>query len=413
MLVREDKGDVAAELARAYGGYEMVRTVEAMRQEHLRSMNRIEELAPRNAHMAVDVYAQTGQWSKVLELAKQQGPAAVHKYAANHAAKLVSESRFKAALSILHQHGFEAAAPVFPLVRRIAQEVLAMSEEKLGDDAGSAASNGGYQMTGPAGADGVSFVSLPAAMEMLKKVLLRLVDGVTDAAARGTGAALTAEHTAALAEFKRFAGVAHLFTTREKARSANALTAVAKLSMSLLRSSNMIPVDRAFLEAGSACRALSDKAPVWHSNALVFYNRFIDLHDAISDPEMGNITNKDFEGTDIPSPYDMPLPSRHCVPTSLAEEVRDWVLEKIAEGEQRLGRRNCENCGKETYAGNLTCFTCRTKHEECIVTGFPVLRAHAVQCGNCGKKANRGDWNDWVEAKKTCPWCETQQKPQY
>lgn len=32
LLVREDKGDVATELARTYGGYEMVRTVEAMRQ---------------------------------------------------------------------------------------------------------------------------------------------------------------------------------------------------------------------------------------------------------------------------------------------------------------------------------------------------------------------------------------------
>lgn len=285
-----------------------------------------------------------------------------------------------------------------------------MSEEKLGDDAGAASATGGYQLTGPAGADGLPFVSLPAAMDALKRVLLAVLAGVT---ANNSAAITTAEHAAAVTELRRFASVAHLFATREKAKASGALPIAAKLSMALLRASNLLPVDRAFLEAGNACRALSDKAPAWHSNALVFYNRFIDLHDAISDPEMGNITNKDFEGTDIPSPYDMPLPSRHCVPSALAEEVRDWVLEKIADGEQRLAQRRCENCNKDTYAANLACFTCRAKHDECVVTGWPVLKATAVQCGGCGKKANRLDWNEWVDAKKACPWCDAAQKPQY
>ena len=87
----------------------------------------------------------------------------------------------------------------------------------------------------------------------------------------------------------------------------------------------------------------------------------------------------------------------------------------IADGsaEQRLAQRRCENCNKETYAGNLTCSTCRVKHEECAVSGFPVIKSAAVQCGNCGKKANRMDWNEWIEAHKTCPWCNTAQKVQY
>ena len=45
--------------------------------------------------------------------------------------------------------------------------------------------------------------------------------------------------------------------------------------------------------------------------AFVFLNRFVDLGDLIADPESGDIDNSDFLSADIPSPFDVTLPTKH------------------------------------------------------------------------------------------------------
>lgn len=61
--------------------------------------------------------------------------------------------------------------------------------------------------------------------------------------------------------------------------------------------------------------------------AFMFYNRYLDLYDAIEDPEGAGITdNSDFSETDIPSPYDIPLPEKNIVSVDDRDSIRDWVL---------------------------------------------------------------------------------------
>jgi len=61
--------------------------------------------------------------------------------------------------------------------------------------------------------------------------------------------------------------------------------------------------------------------------AFIFYNRYIDLYDAIEDPDNNGINdNTDFEETDIPSPYDISLPEKNLMSAGDRDKIRDWVL---------------------------------------------------------------------------------------
>jgi intraflagellar transport protein 172 len=75
-----------------------------------------------------------------------------------------------------------------------------------------------------------------------------------------------------------------------------------------------IPADRAFFQAGVACRDAGDA-----NHAFVFLNRYLDITEAMDDV--------DFEtaASDLPSRF--PLPREHFVKNEATrEEIRDWVL---------------------------------------------------------------------------------------
>jgi intraflagellar transport protein 172 len=89
----------------------------------------------------------------------------------------------------------------------------------------------------------------------------------------------------------------------------------AKLATSLLRYCKDIRADKAFLDAGQSNRAVGQ-----NDMAFIFFNRYIDLWDAIIDPDANMISeNTEFEGTDIPVPYEIPLPDKNL----LSETERD------------------------------------------------------------------------------------------
>ena len=64
-----------------------------------------------------------------------------------------------------------------------------------------------------------------------------------------------------------------------------------RLSISLLRFVGLVPVDRAFFEAGVGCRSMK-----WLSMAFVFLNRYLDITEAIEAGDAGMIDNSDFVG---------------------------------------------------------------------------------------------------------------------
>jgi intraflagellar transport protein 172 len=77
-----------------------------------------------------------------------------------------------------------------------------------------------------------------------------------------------------------------------------------------------------YLDAGEAARKMN-----WLNLAFVLLNRYLDIFEVIEDPENNNLgDNSDFNNSDIPSPYDVPLPEKNIINEAKKEEIRDWLL---------------------------------------------------------------------------------------
>ncbi len=107
-------------------------------------------------------------------------------------------------------------------------------------------------------------------------------------------------------DFERFLLISHFIALRATCVRNGLKEQAARLAVSLLRYTADVPVDKAFFEAGTACRDMG-----WNAMAFVFFNRFVDLCDLIDKPEAADdIDDIDFALTDIPSPFDVPLPTQ-------------------------------------------------------------------------------------------------------
>jgi hypothetical protein len=157
-------------------------------------------------------------------------------------------------------------------------------------------------------------------------------------------------------------------------------------AVALLRYTDLLPVDKAFFDAGAACKAAGAQ-----SMAFVFFNRFVDLGDLIADPESGDIDNSDFMLTDIPSPFDIHLPPSHNFTEDAREEVRNWVLEQAMDNEvgASLTLSSCDKCKTQLFEGAVKCpsQSCAHEHDVCLVSGYPVRTGRSVECKSCGRKA--------------------------
>lgn len=93
----------------------------------------------------------------------------------------------------------------------------------------------------------------------------------------------------------------------------------AKLSISLLRHSDILPMDLAFYEAGIMCRKVG-----WNEMSMVFLNRYLDIVDAIEEHNPEMLATSDFVETDIP--YEIELPDRPSLPPEQHEKIKEHVL---------------------------------------------------------------------------------------
>merc|ERR1712048_254190 len=151
---------------------------------------------------------------------------------------------------------------------------------------------------------------------------------------------------------------------------------IAKTSVALCRYCAEFPVDRSFYEAGIDCKNAG-----MINMSFFFLNRFLDIADAIEDPENAQIDNTDFADTDIPSPYDLDLPEAPYIQGQQVEEIRDWVLGWSMDQsvQQKMDLRPCDKCRTEIYCATLSCPHCKTTYEPCAVTGHPVLKRSRVE----------------------------------
>jgi len=247
----------------------------------------------------------------------------------------------------------------------------------------------------------------------LRDMLLRLLSAGM-ASLPKSPKVLSEDRDPAAVEFHKALFAAHFQTVRARLKEsgigAAAGQVMAKISVALCRYCNEFPVDRAFFEAGLFCK---DANMV--NMSFFFLNRFLDIADAIDDPDNAAIDNTDFMETDIPSPYDLDLPETAHVKNDRVEEIRDWVLGWSMDQsvQQKMDMRSCDKCRADIYTATLTCPKCNYKHDPCIISGYPVLKRSRVECTNCHAPANRDDWNVWVQVMKTCPWCQAPQNAQY
>jgi len=152
----------------------------------------------------------------------------------------------------------------------------------------------------------------------------------------------------------KFLMVTHLLLLKSTCQQQRLDRVSAKLCTSLLRYCKEIRSDKAFYDAGEANRRAGN-----NDMAFIFLNRYIDLYDAIEDPDNNGITdNSEFEETDIPSPYDISLPEKNFLSPQDRDKIRDWVLQINMENNVggQLPTRQCEKCRNEVYEASLVCF---------------------------------------------------------
>jgi intraflagellar transport protein 172 len=270
----------------------------------------------------------------------------------------VNKGDYEGAVGVFQRYGAPPQPAVFDLYKRISHEILALDPPR------------------------------DAALQGLKEVLYKLVSGL--------------EGLPGHSEFEQLLFIVHFITQKIMCSNAGLSDTAAKLAISLVRYCTDVPADKAFHDAGQCAKDMG-----WNNMAFVFFNRYLDLTEAMEEPEMANmIDNSDFANSDIPFDFPLPEKSQTDEEKSHTEEVRNWVLQVSMDNntDQSLDTRNCDSCGAGTFSGSLKCHSCATTKRPCIITGFPVLR-DSVKCPSCNMVANRSDWNNYVGKVKTCPWC--------
>ena len=165
-----------------------------------------------------------------------------------------------------------------------------------------------------------------------------------------------------------------------------------KLSVSLLRYTDVLRTEKFFFEAGNACK---DHNRI--DMAFVFLNHFLDLSEAIDDHDP-NVDHTDFESTDIPS--EVPLSSSNYYPDpSIIEGVKGWILQTSMENNSSQSLPSCPFREGDVYEASLR-NTDGSKSYPCLVTGYPVIKHKMMELKNGKYAANKDDWNKLLMVTK-------------
>ncbi|XP_075940815.1 intraflagellar transport protein 172 homolog [Anarhichas minor] len=349
---------VAKELEPRYEDY-----VDQKYKEHLKNQGKVDSLVGVDVMAALDMYAERGQWEKCLETASKQNFKILHKYVALYATHLIKEADAPKALQLYVQHGAPPNPQNFNIYKRLFLDLI-----NLPDTDGPES----YRMW----AD-------------LRNFLLQLCENMSRSAEANSPA-----HE----DFEQMLLIAHYYATRSATKGVAQLVSLpAKLSVSLLRHTELVPADKAFYEAGLACRAVG-----WENMAFIFLNHFLDLCDAVDEGTLDALDHSDFLDTDIP--FEVPVPTKLCVTDAQREQIRDWVLMVSMDNrlEQVLPRDE-----RNSYEASLVAANTGLRSLPCVLTGYPVLR-DKMEFSSVGKVAVKKDWNKFLVTTKTTHSSECQ-----
>ena len=359
------------------GGPQLVRWAEEQHAAALAAVGDAGALMQQgNVSAGIEVLAQQGQWNKVHELAKEQGGEAAMAYALKHAKYCCQSGDFVGGCAALAQNGCPAQPAHYEMYRLLAREVLSSRST-----------------------DG---------LEHLKGMLYSLMCAMRAGGSEADPNDLTDfEKKLKVAHWANVAAVAAARAAQQPAKAQALRSIAASARTSILRYVGEVPADKAFLEAGMACREAGR-----HSSAFVFLNRFLDITEAIdedADASALELDNSDYVQTDIP--FDFAIPAAHYLENEDDREaVRDQVLEMSMQQqvEQVLPTRACASCGAQTYEAAAMCHECKAVSDECCITGSPVESHSLVRVALAGAPAilpcaNKGSFNTWVGEFGTCP----------
>ncbi|XP_015754892.1 PREDICTED: intraflagellar transport protein 172 homolog [Acropora digitifera] len=366
----------AAEMAPKYEQY-----VEEAYVAFLKQKGQAEQLVDVDVIAGLDMMVQRGQWEKAMETAEQQGYEVLSKYVALYAANLIKDNNTLKALDLFCRYGAPASPQNFNIYKRIISDVISMA--------------------------GLSSAESYRTWADLRDVLFEIVDGL------GKGSAASSPLAQ---EFEVMLEIVHYYSTRCACMQHKSLdTLAAKLSISLLRHSDIVPCDKAFYEAGVAAKGVG-----WDNMAFVFLNRYLDLSEGIEEGNLDMLDNSDFTDTDIP--FEVPVPDKQHLPEEKREEVKEWVL--AVSMDQKV-EQVLPTDERDTYEACLVAVNTGINSLPCVITGYPVLR-NKMEFKRPGKAANKEDWNKFIMATKVshspeCQdvlrflgnWCGAPQNPSY
>ncbi|XP_027706181.1 intraflagellar transport protein 172 homolog isoform X2 [Vombatus ursinus] len=349
---------VAKELDPRYEDY-----VDQQYKEFLKNQGKVDSLVGVDVVAALDLYVEQGQWDKCIDTATKQNYKILHKYVALYSTHLIREGGCAQALALYVQHGAPANPQNFNIYKRIFTDMVS--------------------------SPGTNSAEAYHSWADLRDVLFNLCENLVKS---------SEANSAAHEEFETMLLIAHYYATRSAAQSIKQLeTVAARLSVSLLRHTQLIPADKAFYEAGTAAKAVG-----WENMAFIFLNRFLDLTDAIEEGTLDALDHSDFQDTDIP--FEVPLPAKQHVPEAQREEVRDWVL--TVSMDQRL-EQVLPRDERGAYEASLVAASTGVRALPCLITGYPILR-NKIEFKQPGKAANKDNWNKFLMAIKTShsPVCQ-------
>ncbi|XP_020839464.1 intraflagellar transport protein 172 homolog isoform X1 [Phascolarctos cinereus] len=349
---------VAKELDPRYEDY-----VDQQYKEFLKNQGKVDSLVGVDVVAALDLYVEQGQWEKCIDTATKQNYKILHKYVALYSTHLIREGGCAQALALYVQHGAPANPQNFNIYKRIFTDMVS--------------------------SPGTNSAEAYHSWADLRDVLFNLCENLVKS---------SEANSAAHEEFETMLLIAHYYATRSAAQSIKQLeTVAARLSVSLLRHTQLIPADKAFYEAGTAAKAVG-----WENMAFIFLNRFLDLTDAIEEGTLDALDHSDFQDTDIP--FEVPLPAKQHVPEAQREEVRDWVL--TVSMDQRL-QQVLPRDERGAYEASLVAASTGVRALPCLITGYPILR-NKIEFKRPGKAANKDNWNKFLMAIKTShsPVCQ-------
>ncbi|OUC47010.1 putative WD domain, G-beta repeat protein, partial [Trichinella nativa] len=351
----DDARKIAADLAP-----ELINYINLRYKDYLLREGCQDELADFDINCAAEVLNSQGEFKKAIQLAKQRNNTPLlEKYLVLHFSELIEDRRFQEAVEVLHENFEIHVDQMIPLVNRLIDCFLSEKEHNKYFD---------YWTT----------ASLRNLMNDFNKKL-RTSSSIDESK---------------LERFERVLDIVHYYANRamlvQETMDSDLILMAAKISFSLLRYSDILPVEKAFYEAANAAKKAGKR---YENLAFLLYNHYMDICDAIDENNPELVDYSDFDKTDIP--LYVSLPTVRYTTDAEYEEVKEWVLAASVDKEIR---RSFPTDDRGIYEACLL-NPDGSIAEPCILTGYPVIGPKKTfeRASFC---ANKSDWNTLIIASR-------------